>query len=120
MPSPGEYKTVQSRIIAYAQEIGWAYVPREEAERRRGFDPDGATAEDRARLASLYFDDLLHAQSSLSIQNTKRPKARWSASSDGSTRILLATASFSPTYATRANSFAPKKSGTGPDIDRLR
>ncbi len=62
MPGPGEYKTVQSRILAYAQEIGWTYVPREEAERRRGFDPDGATPEDRARLASLYFDDLLHAQ----------------------------------------------------------
>jgi type I restriction enzyme, R subunit len=62
MPAPGEYKTVQSRILAYAQEISWTYVPREEAERRRGFDPDGATPEDRARLASLYFDDLLHAQ----------------------------------------------------------
>src|SRR5438093_1707419 len=62
MPAPGEYKTVQSRILAYAQEIGWTYVPRESVERRRGFDPDGATLEDRARLASLYFDDLLHAQ----------------------------------------------------------
>ena len=37
-------------------------MPREEAERRRGFDPDGATPENRARLASLYFDDLVHAQ----------------------------------------------------------
>src|SRR5215813_12226977 len=62
MANPTEYKTVQSRIVAYAREIGWRYVPREEAERRRGFDPDGATAEDRARLASLYFDHLLHAQ----------------------------------------------------------
>ena len=62
MPGPGEHKTVQSRILAYAQEIGWAYVPREESERRRGFDPDGTTPEDRARLASLYFDDLLDAQ----------------------------------------------------------
>jgi uncharacterized Zn finger protein len=34
----------------------------EDAEARRGFDPDGGTPEDRARLASLYFDDLLHAQ----------------------------------------------------------
>ena len=62
MPGPGEYKTVQSRILAYAQEIGWTYVTREEAESRRGFDPDGATPQDRARLASPYFDDLLHAQ----------------------------------------------------------
>ncbi|MGH7796052.1 MAG: hypothetical protein ACREQ2_14360 [Candidatus Binatia bacterium] len=41
MPSPGDYKTVQARILAYAQEIGWTFVPRAEAERRRGFDPDG-------------------------------------------------------------------------------
>jgi len=62
MPAPGEHKTVQARILAYAQEIGWTYVPRAEAEARRGFDPDGATPEDRARTASLYFGDLLHAQ----------------------------------------------------------
>jgi type I restriction enzyme R subunit len=55
MPAPGEHKTtclcvparslvggsarrqVQARIPTYAQEIGWAYVPRDEAERRRGF-----------------------------------------------------------------------------------
>ncbi len=60
--TPGEHKTVQSRILAYAQEIGWRFVPRAEAEARRGFDPDGATPEERARLASLYFGDLLHAQ----------------------------------------------------------
>jgi type I restriction enzyme, R subunit len=61
MPAPGEHKTVQARIPAYAQEIGWTYVPRDDAEGRRGFDPDGATPEERARLASLYFDDLLHS-----------------------------------------------------------
>jgi type I restriction enzyme R subunit len=62
MPSPGEHKTVQARILKYAQEIGWTYVPRAEAERRRGFDPDGATPQERARKASLFFGDLLHAQ----------------------------------------------------------
>jgi len=62
MPAPTEHKTVQARILGYAQEIGWTYVPRAEAEARRGFDPDGATPEDRARTASLYFGDLLHAQ----------------------------------------------------------
>lgn len=60
--SPGEYKTVQARILQYAREIGWRYVARDEAEARRGFDPDGATAEERARTASLYFGDLLHSQ----------------------------------------------------------
>jgi type I restriction enzyme R subunit len=62
MPAPTEHKTVQARILAYAQEIGWAYVPRKEAEARRGFDPDGATPEDRARPASLFFGDLLHSR----------------------------------------------------------
>ncbi len=62
MPAPSEHKTVQARILKYAQEIGWTFVPRDEAERRRGFDPDGATPEERARKASLFFGDLLHAQ----------------------------------------------------------
>ncbi len=62
MPAPTEHKTVQARILKYAQEIGWTYVPRAEAERRRGFDPDDATPEERARKASLFFGDLLHAQ----------------------------------------------------------
>ncbi len=62
MPTPGEHKTVQARILQYAQEIGWTFVPRAGAEARRGFDPGGATPEDRARMASLYFGDLLHAK----------------------------------------------------------
>jgi type I restriction enzyme, R subunit len=62
MSKPGEHKTVQARFLAYAQEIGWRYVPRAEAEARRSFDPEGVTPEDRARTASLYFGDLLHAQ----------------------------------------------------------
>jgi type I restriction enzyme R subunit len=39
MAAPGEHKTVQARILQYAQEIGWTVVSREEAEQRRGFDP---------------------------------------------------------------------------------
>jgi len=31
MVVPDEYKTVQGRILRYAQEIGWAFVPRAEA-----------------------------------------------------------------------------------------
>jgi type I restriction enzyme R subunit len=62
MAKPGEHKTVQARILKYAQEIGWTYVSREEAEARRGFDSDAATPEDRARPSSLYFGDLLHAK----------------------------------------------------------
>ncbi|RME36418.1 MAG: hypothetical protein D6794_08520 [Deltaproteobacteria bacterium] len=53
MSRPGEHKTVQARILAYAQEIGWTFVPRAEAERRRGFDAGAATAEERARSRSI-------------------------------------------------------------------
>ena len=75
MPVSGEHKTVLARILAYAQEIGWRYVPRAEA--RRGFDNDGSTTEDRARPASLCFGDLCFTRKcSPSIQNTKRPKVR--------------------------------------------
>jgi type I restriction enzyme R subunit len=69
MLAPTEHKTVQSRILKYAQEIGWTYVPRDEAEARRGFIPhpsplpqgERENAED-ARKTSLFFGDLLHAQ----------------------------------------------------------
>lgn len=60
MPTPGEHKTVQARILAYAEAIGWAIVSREEAEGRRSFDPKVLPA-DRARNRSLFFDDLLDA-----------------------------------------------------------
>src|ERR1039458_4183993 len=59
MPKPGEHKTVQARILQYAQEIGWKFVPRAEAEARRNFDSVGATPEERARTASRFFGDLL-------------------------------------------------------------
>jgi type I restriction enzyme R subunit len=55
MPKPGEHKTVQARILQYAQEIGWTFVPRKEAEKRRGTNADG-------KPESLYFDDLLYSK----------------------------------------------------------
>ena len=61
MLTPSEHKTVQARILAYAQEIGWTFVPREEAERRRGFDPDVPPA-DRAKNRTLFFEGLLDAK----------------------------------------------------------
>jgi len=36
----GEHRTVQARILEYAEAIGWTVVPREEAEQRCGFDPE--------------------------------------------------------------------------------
>lgn len=59
---PGEHKTVQARILAYAQQIGWTYVPRGESEKRRGFDHSKTTPAEQAAGASPYFDDLLDAQ----------------------------------------------------------
>lgn len=58
---PGEHKTVQARILGYAEAIGWTFVSREEAERRRGFDPAVPPA-DRAKNRSLFFDDVLDAK----------------------------------------------------------
>ena len=46
MPARTKHKTIQARILKYAQEIGWTYVPRAEDERRRGFDPAGVTPEE--------------------------------------------------------------------------
>ena len=39
MPAPGEHQTVQVRVRKYAQEIGWRFVHRAEAEARGGFEP---------------------------------------------------------------------------------
>jgi len=61
MSTPGEHKTVQARILAYAEAIGWTIVSREEAEQRRGFDPEVPPAE-RAKNRSLFFDNLLDAK----------------------------------------------------------
>jgi type I restriction enzyme R subunit len=61
MTKPGEHKTVQARILAYAEAIGWTFVSREEAEQRRGFDL-GMPPKDRANNRSLFFDDLLDAR----------------------------------------------------------
>lgn len=60
MPKPGEHKTVQSRILAYAQEIGWTFVPREQAETIRGFNNHTGNIQEKAQQASVYFDDVLY------------------------------------------------------------
>ncbi len=62
MPTPGEHKTVQARILDYAEAIGWTFVPREEAEKRRGFDPDAPPTDRAGGARSLFFDELLGAK----------------------------------------------------------
>ena len=61
MAKPGEHKTVQARFLGYAEAIGWTLVSREEAELRRGFDPEVPPTE-RAKNRSLFFDELLDAK----------------------------------------------------------
>lgn len=61
MPTPSEQKTVQSRILQYAQDIGWTFISRAEAERRRGFGAETRPAE-RPKSRSLFFYDLLDAK----------------------------------------------------------
>jgi type I restriction enzyme R subunit len=61
MPRPSEHKTVQARILAYAEAIGWTIASHEEAEQRRGVDPEVPPV-DRARNRSLFFDDLHDAK----------------------------------------------------------
>lgn len=58
-PKPTEHKSVQARILKYAQEIGWRYVSQSEAEQRRGFDPSGASPREKAKNASRFFTDTL-------------------------------------------------------------
>ena len=57
MPTPSEHKTVQARILKYAEAIGWTFVPREQAEQRRGGTPACAL-----QGLSLFFDALLDAK----------------------------------------------------------
>lgn len=59
MPRPGEHKSVQARILKYAEEIGWTIVTQQEAERRRGFVAYGTSPRERAKNSSRYFDDVL-------------------------------------------------------------
>jgi len=61
MHTPSEHKTVQARILEYAEAIGWTVVSREEAERRRGIAAM-TNGECRMTNASLFFDDLLDAK----------------------------------------------------------
>jgi type I restriction enzyme R subunit len=56
MPTLGEHKTVQARILAYAQEIGWSLVAREQAEHRRAGFPARFIRENGGQECSPSFD----------------------------------------------------------------
>ena len=54
MSKPGEHKTVQARILKYAQELGWTFVSRKDADVLRGKSGDSDKAP-----PFLFFADLL-------------------------------------------------------------
>jgi type I restriction enzyme R subunit len=55
MPTPTEHKSVQARILKYANDIGWTIVSRSEAEKRRGFNHSAASLREKAKQASRFF-----------------------------------------------------------------
>ena len=81
MTKPSEHKSVQARILKYANEIGWGLVTRSEAEKRRGFDPTGANPREKAKNASRYFDDVL-------FEKVKRFNPRFKLSKEELVRML--------------------------------
>lgn len=59
MSKPTEHKSVQARILLYANEIGWSIVSQGEAESRRGFDASAASPREKAKNASRFFTDTI-------------------------------------------------------------
>src|SRR3989337_1577090 len=61
-----EHKTVQQRILEYAQEIGlpsgkvnWQFIPQSRAEEFRHFDISSSLPQERIKSSSLFFKDIL-------------------------------------------------------------
>lgn len=56
-----ERSGVQNPILKYAQELGWEYVNRQDAEKYRGFDNSlYLERKDKSRNVSLFFTDILY------------------------------------------------------------
>jgi hypothetical protein len=54
-----EHKTVQQRILDYANEVGWEAIPRSKAEELRHFDTSASLPQERIKGSSLFFKDIL-------------------------------------------------------------
>src|SRR3990172_7474535 len=54
-----EYKTVQQRILEYADNIGWKIIPQAKAEEFRHFDISSSLPQERIKSSSLFFKDIL-------------------------------------------------------------
>ncbi len=105
---PGEHKTVQARILKYAEDIGWTFVPREEAEQRRSFDSE-AGPKDKAKGVSLFFDDLSMQRYVNSIPVMLKLKAHYRASSATCILISTVTVNLLTTCAITASSSTTRK-----------
>jgi len=79
-------RQVQARILKYAKEIGWTFVPRDEAERRCGFTPHPSPLlqeergnTDAAHKASLFFGDMRHQPmaAQLRVHDLDLPELKW-------------------------------------------
>ena len=115
MPTPGEHKTVQARILAYAQEVGWTSVSREIAEARRGKNggqspsPKGYGGPGECP-PSLFFDDLLDAKFREFDPRYAEAEGGLLGSTGIFTRTSTATGSSWSTCGTGASSTIPRKS----------
>ena len=54
-----EHKTVQQRILEYANEIGWQIVTQSKAEELRHFDSSASLPQKELKGSSLFFKDIL-------------------------------------------------------------
>src|SRR3989339_2117204 len=74
-----ERTAVQKPILKYAQDLGWEIISRPDAEVKRGFDTSAVSIQDRARNASLFFDDILYQkarQFNPKLEDTKEELVR--------------------------------------------
>jgi type I restriction enzyme R subunit len=81
MAKPTEHKSVQARILKYADEIGWKNVSQGEAENRRGFDTSAASPREKAKNASRFFTETL-------FEKVKQFNAKFKNSKDDLLRLL--------------------------------
>jgi type I restriction enzyme R subunit len=74
-----ERTLVQNPILKYAQDLGWEIVSRPDAEAKRGFDTIAVSIQERARNASLFFNDILYQkvrQFNPKLEDTKEELVR--------------------------------------------
>jgi type I restriction enzyme R subunit len=81
MSKPTEHKSVQARILQYANEIGWTIVSQSEAEKRRGFNHSAASPREKAKQASRFFTDTL-------FEKVKQFNSKYTGSKEDLLRML--------------------------------